>query len=94
MALKINRRVFILSTLGYLYYVKVDGGMIIKRIKVAIGVNGMDELNLVDSNDLPKTFFEGRSKLKKLPTPKQKPNTKKNTPIPKTTTKPPKHSYV
>ena len=36
MTLKINRRVFILSTLGYVYYVKLDDGIIIKRLEVVL----------------------------------------------------------
>jgi len=36
MTLKINRRVFVLSTLGYVYYVKLDDGVVMKRLEVRV----------------------------------------------------------
>ena len=52
MTLKINRRVFILSTLGYVYYVKLDDGVVMKRLEVRVngwygnigGVKNSDKL--------------------------------------------------
>ena len=38
MSLKINRRVFIISTLGYVYYVKLDDVSLIKRFEISLSV--------------------------------------------------------
>lgn len=40
MSMKINRRVFILSSLGFVYYVKVDDGLVIKRMQVVVNSTG------------------------------------------------------
>lgn len=40
MSMKINRRVFILSSLGFVYYVKVDDGLVIKRMQVVVNSSG------------------------------------------------------
>ena len=40
MSIKINRRLFILSTLGFIYYVKLDDGLVIKRIQVRVNSVG------------------------------------------------------
>ncbi len=36
MSLKINRRVFVVSTLGYVYYIKIDDGSVIKRVEIVL----------------------------------------------------------
>jgi hypothetical protein len=39
MALKINRRAFVISTLGYVYYIKLDNASLIKRFEIKLSVN-------------------------------------------------------
>jgi hypothetical protein len=58
MCIKINRRAFIISTFGYVYYVKLDDGQLIKRFSfdISSGDINNDKLNSTDNSKSNQNF--------------------------------------